>query len=294
VSIAFSRLACTALLGLLCLPAAAEEKEGMPDLGQIEQTCLPTAMANLIVWFGLHGYPKLIEAGDNKENGYIHTLHSIMKDTDARFDWGTRPDKIADGIKKYIEDSGYNCDVEFRGLAKTTFSPDWLKENDQPNKGFVLLLAYCSYNAGNDTYTNAWNAGHAVTLVNATPDMILVHDPAHYPDEPGRKILSPEALTHGNWVARDETAPVAGLMMLSGTMMDAPPDAQIMLIGAVEITMKGERDMVASSSPGSVGTPVSTISGGSSTPSSTPSVPSAPASPSKSWVQWLFNTLFSK
>ena len=24
------------------------------------------------------------------------------------------------------------------------------------------------------------NAGHAVTLVNAEPDMILIHDPAHY------------------------------------------------------------------------------------------------------------------
>ena len=40
------------LAGLLFLPAVAIEKEGMPDLSQVDQTCLPTSTANLIVWFG--------------------------------------------------------------------------------------------------------------------------------------------------------------------------------------------------------------------------------------------------
>jgi hypothetical protein len=38
----------------------------MPDLSQIEQTCLPTSTANLIIWFGNHGYPKLIASGDHR------------------------------------------------------------------------------------------------------------------------------------------------------------------------------------------------------------------------------------
>ena len=50
--------------GFILLPANADEKEGMPDLCQVDQTCLPTATANLLVWFGLHGYPKLIADGD--------------------------------------------------------------------------------------------------------------------------------------------------------------------------------------------------------------------------------------
>ena len=54
-----------------------------------------------------------------------------------------------------------------------------------PNKGFILLLAYCNNDRSTDTYSNAWDAGHAVTLVNAMPDMLLIHDPAHDDDETG-------------------------------------------------------------------------------------------------------------
>jgi hypothetical protein len=290
------------LAGLLLLPLRADEKPGMPDLSQIEETCLPTSTTNLIVWFGLHGYPKLIMPDDSKEDGYDHTVHRIMKDTDAQYDWGTRPDAIVDGIKKYIDDAGYEADVEYRGLGKTQFSQDWLKDNDNPNKGFILLLAYVSHNGGNDTYANAWDAGHAVTLVNATPDMILIHDPAHEEDETGRKILTPEVLTSGTFTSREGNAPVAGLMMLSGSLLDAPPNAGVMLIGAVCITMHPPQDMVASSSPKSAAAPMNSVGGGNdsssakpaSAPSPAPAAQPAPAAPAKSWTEWAFNLLFSK
>jgi hypothetical protein len=42
-------------LGAACLPLRADEKIGMPDLAQVEQTCLPTSTANLIIWSGRHG-----------------------------------------------------------------------------------------------------------------------------------------------------------------------------------------------------------------------------------------------
>ena len=35
-----------------CFPLLPSKKDGMPDLSQEEQTCLPTSTANLIVWFG--------------------------------------------------------------------------------------------------------------------------------------------------------------------------------------------------------------------------------------------------
>jgi hypothetical protein len=282
-----------AMGGLSSLHGSAAEKVGMPDLAQIEQTCLPTATTNLLVWFGQHGYPKLIAPGDSKDDGFIHTVHHVMATTDANFDWGTRPELVVDGIKKYIEAAGYECDVEFRGLGKAQFTQDWLKENDQPNKGFVLLLAYCSYNPNNQTYSNAWNAGHAVTLVNAEKDMILIHDPAHMEDEVGRKVLTPEVLTQGSWQDKEGYAPVTGLMLLSGSMLDAPPNSQVMLIGAVCVTMLPDHDKVASSTPVSGAAPTIGGDGGSPAPSSTPPS-SAPVSTTKSWTEWLFLWLFSK
>jgi len=291
------------LAGLIALPAAALEKEGMPDLSQIEQTCLPTSTANLIVWFGTHGYPKLIVSGDSKDDDYIHTVHRIMTDTDARFDWGTRQDAVTVGIEKYIHDAGYNCDVEYRGLdygdksgkKPVAFSQDWLKGNDDPNKGFILLLVYCKYDEGNHIFTNAWNAGHAVTLVNAEPDMILIHDPAHYEDETGRKILTPQVLTGGSWQEVGMTAPVSGLLLLSGSLLEAPPDARVMVTGAVCVTMRPADAPNGPASPSVAGpNPTLAGNGASSAKPSTPAAPSTPSSASTSWMMWLFDLIFKK
>lgn len=299
---------------LILLPAAAKEKQGMPDLSQIEQTCLPTSTANLIIWFGQHGYPKLIASGATEDERYLHTVHLIMADTDARFDWGTNQSKITIGIEKYIRDAGYQCDVEYRGLdwikavneynaargekldpedkAPLPFSQDWLKDNDDPNKGFILLLRYCRYDENLNTYSNAWDGGHAVTLVNAEPDMILIHDPAHEEDEPGRKILTPQELTSGSWHEQQFNAPVSGLLLLSGSLLEAPPDAGVMLTGAVCITMHPVNDNIASTSNAVAG-PGANFGGKSGTPSSTPA-PAAPTSPTTSWALWLFDLLFKK
>ncbi|MCE0523603.1 MAG: hypothetical protein LV480_11910 [Methylacidiphilales bacterium] len=291
----------------------------MPDLSQEEETCLPTSTANLIVWFGTHGYPKLIVPGDSKDDGYIHTVHALMTATNATYQLGTRTDAITYGIEKYIHDAGYSCDVEYRGLdwslakypeivkdvdgekykqsmkTPAPFTQDWLQENDDPNKGFILLLAYCNFNESTNTFTNAFNAGHAVTLVNAEPDMILIHDPAHYEDEPGRKILTPEALTGGTFQLPGYNAPVSGLLLLSGSLLEAPPDAGVLLTGAVCITMHPDKQgsaVIASAS----GAPNATIGGKSAgTPASTPTTPAAPASsPSTSWTMWLFDLFFKK
>jgi hypothetical protein len=309
------------LAGFIVLPVSAAEKEGMPDLGQEEETCLPTSTANLIVWFGTHGYPKLIVNGDSKDNNYAHTVHRIMEDTNATYQLGTRTDAITYGIREYIRNAGYGCDIEYRGidwsLAKypqivkdedgekykqemktpTPFTQDWLQENDDPNKGFILLLAYTKFDRTSNTFSDAINAGHAVTLVNAEPDMILIHDPAHYDDEPGRKILTPELLTGGTFQLPGYDAPVSGLLLLSGTLMDTPPDAEIMLTGAVCVTMHPATGQAsASSSPMQIGASSATVAGtGSGAPSSAPATPAAPASPpATSWAMWFFDLLFKK
>ena len=305
---------------MVLLPAFAGEKGGMPDLSQEEQTCLPTSTANLIIWFGTHGYPKLIVKGDSTEDGYIHTVHAIMAATHANYDLGTRTDAITYGIHKYIVDAGYGCDVEYRGLdwsmAKYTnlvkdtdgdlfrkdfkppspFTQDWLQENSDPNKGFVLLLAYVRFDASKNTFTDAIRAGHAVTLVNAEPNMILVHDPAHYNDEPGRKILTPEVLTGGTFCLPNYNADVAGLMLLSGSELEAPPASGVLLTGAVCITMQPD------AGGGKVVTPAPDVPNatiGNSKDATSPAAPAkapatAPSSPTSSWAMWLFDLIFKK
>ncbi|MCE0498926.1 MAG: hypothetical protein LV481_13380 [Methylacidiphilales bacterium] len=314
------QLVCGFLLGLclagpVLLPAAAEEKEGMPDLGQQDQTCLPTSTANLLVWFGTHGYPRLIVDGDSKDNDYIHTVHAIIGATDARYDLGTRTDAISYGIQKYIHDAGYDCDVEYRGLdwnqvkfpdvvkdddgekykpyQKTpgVFTQDWLQENNAPNKGFILLLAYCNFDRASNTFQDAIPAGHAVTLVNAEPDMILVHDPAHENDEPGRKILTPEALTGGTFQLPGYSAPVSGLLLLSGSLLESPFNSQVMLTGAICVTMHPGNGGAS----GYVGASGATVGAGETTNATPSSAPAAPASsPNRSWVMWLFDLILKK
>jgi len=305
--------------GLIALPALAAEKGGMPDLGQEEETCLPTSTANLIIWFGTHGYPKLITNGDSWQDNYTHTVHALMSATNATYQLGTRTDAITYGIEKYIRSAGYSCDVEYRGLdwsqakfpqivrdvegekykkdfkTPSPFTQDWLQENNNPNKGFILLLAYCTFDRGSNTFRDAINAGHAVTLFIAEPDMILIHDPAHYSDEPGRKILTPEALTGGVFQLPGYNAPVSGLLLLSGSFLESPPNAGVMLTGAVCITMHpaSEGTKILGSASGGPNTRVG--ESGSGAPSSTPPAPAGPATPpSASWAMWLFDMLFKK
>jgi hypothetical protein len=292
---------CLLGMGLVSLlPLAAEEKQGMPDLAQIEQTCLPTSTANLMIWFGKHGYPKLIADGDSEDDRDLRTVHRIMKYTDARFDTGTRRDGIPEAIQKYITDAGYDCDVEMRGMGmkdKTPFTQEWLKENDEPNKGFILLLSYCRYLPISDSYYYAWGAGHAVTLVNSETDMILIHDPAHYEDETGRKILTPQALTSGTFQEAGGRVPVSGLLLLSGSLLGGPEDSEIMLTGAVCVTMHPGSPLKPRTSPASG--PQDLIAGTAGTTGTAPGA-TPPASTPKSgsggntWFAWLFDLLLKK
>jgi hypothetical protein len=299
--------------------AGAQQKGGMPDLSQEGQTCLPTSTANLIVWFGHHGYPKLLLSGATEEERDLHTLHAIMTDTDARYDLGTRPDAITYGIGKYIRDAGYNCDVEYRGLdwsqvryiipvrdslgakyqedARTpaAFTQDWLQQNRDPNHGFILLLAYARYDHNANMWSDAINAGHAVTLVSATPDTILVDDPAHYDDEPGRKILTPTELTNGFFRLPGFNAPVAGLLVLEGSLLGRPENSSVLLTGAVCVTMHPDAapgtDIIASAA----GSPNATITGSTSVPGAkTGPVPAKPAGNQGGWGTWIFTMLFGK
>jgi hypothetical protein len=217
-----------------------------------------------------------------------------MTDTGARFDIGTRMEDVTSGIEKYINDAGYACDVEYRGIDSpgTAFQQDWLKENDAPNKGFILLLIYCRSDAMGRVFTPAWNAGHAVTLVNADPEAMLIHDPAHENDETGRKIITPTVIREGTLSTSEGSASVAGLMLLSGTLLEGPEDSTVMVSGAVRITMHPPGESPAGST--------STALAGTTQPTVAGSSPGAPVpAPStvphqESWLTAIFNFLFDK
>jgi len=282
--------ACLVLAALLAGgPACAQEKGGMPDLAQIDQTCLPTSTANLMIWFGRHGYPKLILPGATDDERADHTIHMLMADTGARYDVGTEMDDVTRGIETYIHRAGYGCEVEYRGIdGRSAFSQNWLRQNDDPNTGFVLLLTYCRYDPRNDSFTDAWNAGHAVTLVNAQPDFLLIHDPAHESDETGRKIITPRVLTGGTFVDEGQTVPVNGLMMLTGSLLEAPPDAEVMLSGAVCITL--HRDGPPSAAPARG--PNAVLAG--PVPGQVPSTGAASASTQTGWWSWIVSLVLGK
>lgn len=274
---------------LLLFPVTADEKSGMPDLSQIEQTCLPTSTANLIIWFGRHGYPKLILDGADENGREMHTVHRIMTDTAARFDLGTRMDVVTAGIEKYVRDAGYGCDVEYRGLdgKGPAFSQEWLQENDRPNKGFILFLAYCHWDERTRIFTPALAAGHAVTLVNAESDMLLIHDPAHDEDETGRKIVTPTPVSEAMWEDPGGSQSAAGLLLLSGSLLEAPPNSQVLLIGAVCVTIHRDDDPKNSTS--------NSVASGGGRLKGEDSAPLAPVtSPTTSWWSTLLRMFSSK
>lgn len=258
----------------------AAEKFGMPDLVQVDNTCLPTSTANVILWFGRHGYPKLIPPGATPEEREDHVVHLLMADTQARYDRGTEMERVTIGIEQYIRRAGYQGEVEYRGLeGDQAFTQDWLQQNDDPNKGFVLLLTYCQYHPENNSFSDAWSAGHAVTLVNAEREMLLIHDPAHADGETGRKIITPRALSGGTFQDSAGPLPVAGLLMLSGSLLEAPPNSDVMLTGAVCITLHVPGS--ASPSPGTG--PHATLAGVGADGRAKAAAPHAQAT----WWSWL-------
>lgn len=228
--------------------AWAIEKDGMPDLTQTEATCLPTSTANLMIWFGHHGYPKMLPLGGTEEDRDWSVIQHLMTDTNARFDLGTERAREVSGIEKYIRDAGYGSDVEFRGVLASgeTFSLDWLKQNDQPDTGFILILAYCRWNPDTRVLTPALRVGHAVTLVNAEPDFLLVHDPGHLDNETGRKILTPTPLSQATLQDGPDSEPADGAVLLDGSLLHAPDDARVVLVGAIRVTIhENEKEAVA-------------------------------------------------
>jgi hypothetical protein len=121
---------------------------------------------------------------------------------------------------------------------------------------------------------------------------MLIHDPAHQDDETGRKIVTPYVIPDGRLTTYEGSESVAGLMLLSGSLLEAPGDASVMLSGAVCVTMHPVNDgsLIGTTTP--AGSSTATLAGtGGATFSAAPTPSGRQGSP---WWMSVFNFFFTK
>jgi hypothetical protein len=115
---------------------------------------------------------------------------------------------------------------------------------------------------------------------------------------PGRKVVTPDVLTAGVLHLPGYNAPVSGLMLLTGTDLETPPEATVLLTGAVCVTMHPDSPAIAhvSSSAGGANAVGGTPTGTATTTTTIPAAPASttPASANQSWAMWIFDLLFKK
>jgi hypothetical protein len=118
---------------------------------------------------------------------------------------------------------------------------------------------------------------------------MLIHDPAHEDDETGRKIITPYVIPDGTLMSDGGSESVAGLMLLSGSLLEAPDDSIVMLSGAVCVTMHPADEGVLAGTHASATSSTATLAGTGGTLS-----PASSGRPGSSWWMSIFNYLFTK
>jgi hypothetical protein len=184
---------CTARINEIADFKQTNPKAGFQDGGK--DFCAPTSLSDYLIWLGSHGYPSLLPKegqADDLQIALIKTLASANYfGTDPST--GTSPAQIMRGLKKYINDCGYEIKtMQYQGFRPspkefysgvTVPSLDWLRSGALSPKCTWLNLGWYRYDEDSHTYTRF--SGHWVALVgygvdaSAKPskDTIIVHDP---------------------------------------------------------------------------------------------------------------------
>jgi hypothetical protein len=220
-------------------------KMGMPDLAQLQNNCLPTSAANLLIWFGQHGFPNLLADHLTSPLDTTAIVRDVMDRTRADYYTGTPSEYICTGLAQYIHDKGYGCTITYRGPAtEERFSPSWLDENKIATKGFLLLFAYVKYVPSGGYYQSSSAFGHVVTLVSATPSgSLLIRDPRHREPDHGGKLIVPKMVRDASW--KDVHGNVLSeqpLWIFDGAQLEANPGSQAILTGAIRIELLNSQD----------------------------------------------------
>ena len=163
--------------------------------GGTEYCCL-VAIANSLMWLDTNGFPNLVENSGSRFDDEVRLVKLLGSKAymDTDLDEGTGTINIMRGLKKYIQDRGYEIErLEYQGWRKhpqemRTKYPlpqlSWIKQGILGKGSVWLNVGWYKYDPSGNNYERI--AGHWVTLVGygkdekgvIDPDILILHDPS--------------------------------------------------------------------------------------------------------------------
>jgi len=183
-----------------------EKIYSIPDLTQTDkradfpgggtQYCCLVAIANSLMWMDSNGFPDLVQNSGDLFHDEVELVKLLGSKAymDTSLEYGTGTTKLIRGIKKYLQERGYETKrLEYQGWRK--HPPEmrsrfpvprlsWIKQSILGKGAVWLNVGWYEYNRSRDEYTRI--AGHWVTLVGygkdengrLDPTILILHDPS--------------------------------------------------------------------------------------------------------------------
>jgi C-terminal processing protease CtpA/Prc len=238
-----------------------DKKANFPGGGS--QFCCLVSIANSLMRLDSNGFQNLVENSGSPFDDQVKLvkLLSSKRYMDTSLTNGTGTTKLMRGVKKYIQDRGYEiAQLEYEGWRKhpqemqTRFPVprlSWIKEGILGNGAAWLNAGWYKYNSSKDEYIRI--AGHWVTLVGYGKDKngklnqncLILHDPS---PRAGKTFSNEYAIVDkidtgtlvGKWVGLPRSA--VGYYKLGGGM-HIKNEADVAIIdGAITLKLKDVND----------------------------------------------------
>jgi C-terminal processing protease CtpA/Prc len=250
-----------------------ENINSIPDLTQTDERanfqgggteyCCLVAIANSLMWLDSKGFPDLVENSGSQFDDEVRLVKLLGSKAymDTSLDEGTGTTNIMRGLKKYIQDCGYEIDhLEYQGWRKhpeemKTRYPvpqlDWLKQGILSKGSVWLNVGWYKYNPSKDEYQRI--AGHWVTLVGygkdeknrIDPNILILHDPSPRAGKDfnngyaSAEIIGSGSLA-GKWIGLPRSA--VGYYKLGGGMHIKKETDTAIIDGAIGLKLKTKAD----------------------------------------------------
>jgi hypothetical protein len=178
-------------------PDSLDRSGGTPDFcqtdrdanlpGDGERFCGPTSASDSLMYLAAHDYPALRPAASDEKRAQIAIIQKLGSANymDTSDNNGTRPEALAEGLEKFVEQAGYKASLRIERLGEGgPPSPRWLEDALGQAPATAVFINVGWYTHDSSTYTRS--GGHWVVMVgygkdrsgNPDPNMILIHDPA--------------------------------------------------------------------------------------------------------------------
>jgi hypothetical protein len=214
-------------------------KSDMPDLMASANACLPTATANLLYWFGKHGFPAILPRREFDDEEQQATLKNIiMGVAGGNFENGTSAIPFAEKLQSFIESKGYHAQCSVVNFTHMSADMSWslLRTNSRPDVGYLLMIIGGQYLYNGDQFQLDPRMGHAITLVDIGQKTLIIDDPAHAAFDSGRQTLQSLALTRANSYNSDtgQILPCDGCYLLTGQCLTGH---DLLMFGAIQVVI---------------------------------------------------------